>query len=94
MKRRIQRAFLDLEPLLGDSLDPLKDGEAMHLPPGKRLQNEEVERSAQQSDIRALLRCVRGVAWHALSKPKILRLRYDRAPSASSANIRPEHRPD
>ena len=51
MEGGIERALFDLEALSRRALDPLQDREAVHRPPGQRLEHEEVERAAKQAEI-------------------------------------------
>src|SRR6266852_6390145 len=48
LERRVERAVLDLENVLRGLLDELGDAVAMHRPPAKRAQDEQVQGSLQE----------------------------------------------
>jgi hypothetical protein len=51
MKRRVQRAFLDLEIVVGGLRHPARDRVAMERSPGQRLHHEQVERPLHQVEV-------------------------------------------
>ena len=50
VERRVQRSFLDLQDVVGDLLEPARNGVAVHGAPAQRLENENVERALEQVD--------------------------------------------
>ena len=52
MESRVERAFLDKQLMFGRQRDPLGDRVAMTRPPAERLENQHVQRAANDSAFR------------------------------------------
>jgi hypothetical protein len=50
MERWVERAFFDLQSLVGNPANPAGDLEAMHRTPGQRFENEDVEGALEEVD--------------------------------------------
>src|SRR5512143_2243954 len=51
MQRGVERALRDLKALAGDPLDPAQDCESMHGSPAQGLEDQQVERAAQEIEV-------------------------------------------
>lgn len=52
MQRRVERTFFDLELRVRRVFDPAHHGEAVHRSPGERLEDQEIQRAADEIELR------------------------------------------
>ena len=52
MQRRVERSLTDVEHVIGELLDPPRDGIAVRGPPGERLEHQQVEGALEQVERR------------------------------------------